>query len=67
MSADAVVEKVELEYLLTIRVKFQAVDDPAARIRAKTELVDMGIREEEMKDVKFQRLRKDGPPEKVEL
>jgi hypothetical protein len=53
------------EYLLTIRVKFQAFDDAEARKVAEGEMD--GMRWSDRYEAKFQRLRKDGPPEKVEL
>ena len=75
MSAETKVEesKVETkaveqpEYLLTVKIKFTAMDDSDARYRVKRELADLGIRDDEMENVKFQRLVKNGPPTKVEL
>lgn len=54
------------EYLLTIRVKIQAMDDMEARARAKTQLGQLGEYVEGW-DVKLQAISKSAPPRKVEL
>jgi hypothetical protein len=52
------------EYLLTVRVRFEDIDDFEARAYAKDALVKMGV---SVDDAKLQRLRKDGAPEGVKL
>lgn len=55
------------KYLLTIHFPFESLDDPEARKEALGIIADLGIREEEMENVKLQRLRKGSPPERVSI
>jgi hypothetical protein len=55
------------KYLLTIRLPVEAFDDPEARNAAKAILAEMGMEEAGPEVVKLQRVRPDGPPERVAL
>jgi hypothetical protein len=62
------------EYLLTVRVKMQAVDDVEARIKAKNELAQLGMVDSATgkvllngEEVKLQKLEAGKAPAKVEL
>ena len=57
-----------MEYLLTMKIRFEAMDDVEARQKAHE--IDMGddpsnYAEITGSEVKLQRLKKDGAPEKV--
>ena len=61
-----------MEYLMTVRMKFEAVDDAEARQEANRRIDEAsrdhgGLLDSTGAEVKLQRLRKDGSPEKVEL
>jgi hypothetical protein len=52
------------DYLLTIRVPFEAMDDPDARQKVKEEIKNKNISLDGA-DIKLQEVFKDQPPRKV--
>lgn len=53
------------EYQLILRLSFKAMDDPAARQKAKQFLEDSGISEDVV--MKLQKLQRNQPPVGLEL
>lgn len=55
------------EYLLTLKIRFEAMDDVDARIMARKFLEESGLSENEKLEKKLQRIKKDSPPEGLQM
>ena len=70
VSAETPVVPATRDYALTLRFSFSGFDDADARRLAKNLLLVASYKlpeDQVRQEIKLQRIRKDGPPEKVEI